>query len=81
MLRVVVTSPFTQGWEAWRSDNVLHVGYFKRITGAVAVQQAEGCRVMRCLFRQQRQEHGTFGPTYLGRVITSYPILLENVNP
>ncbi len=81
VLRVVVTSPFAEGWEAWWVENVLHVSYFKRITGAVAVKQAEGCRVMRCLFRQQRQDDGTFGPLYLGRVITSYPILEENVNP
>ncbi len=81
VLRVVVTSPFAEGWEAWWVENVLHVGYFKRITGAVAVQQAEGCRVMRCLFRQQRLDDGTFGPMYLGKVITSYPILAENVNP
>jgi len=81
VLRVVVTSAFAEGWEAWWVENVVHAGYFKRITGAVAVQQADECRVMRCLFRQQRQNDGTWGDMYLGKVITSYPILLENVNP
>lgn len=81
VLRVVVTSPFAEGWEAWWVENVLHVGYFKRITGAVAVKQAEGCSVKRCLFRQQRQDDGTFSNVYLAKVITSYPILEENVNP
>jgi len=81
VLRVVVTSDFAEGWEAWWVENVLCVGYFKRITGAVAVQQAEGCSVKRCLFRQQRQDDGTFGSMYLAKVITSYPILEENVNP
>ncbi len=81
VLRVVVTSPFTESWEAWWVENTLHANYFKRITGAVAVKQSEGCAVMRCLFRQARQDDGTFSEMYLGKVIDSYPILEENVNP
>ena len=81
VLRVVVTSPFAESWEAWWVGDTLHANYFKRITGAVAVKQTEGCAVMRCLFRQARQDDGTFGTMYLGKVIDSYPILEENVNP
>ncbi len=81
VLRVVVTGDLSEGWEAWWVENVLHVGYFQRITGAVAVKQAEGCSVKRCLFRRQRQDDGGFSDLYLAKVINSYPILEENVSP
>ncbi|MFO7948322.1 MAG: hypothetical protein R6V19_16085 [Armatimonadota bacterium] len=80
VLRLVVTSDFAESWEAWWIGNTLHAGYFKRITGAVTVQQESGCAVMLCLFRQQRQDDGSFGDMYLGKVIDSYPILEENVD-
>ncbi len=79
VLRVVVTSDFSEGAEAWWVGDTIQAGYFKRIHGAVAVKQTEGCRVMYCLFRQQMVD-GQWGDMYLGKVTTSTPILEENIN-
>ena len=79
VLRVVVTSDFSEGAEAWWVGDTIQTGYFKKIYGAVAVKQTEGCRVMYCLFRQQMVD-GNWGDMYLGKVTTSTPILEENIN-
>ena len=74
-----VTSGWSEGWEAWWVENEIRAGYFKKVYGAVAIKQASGTSVKQCLFRQQRVD-GNWGDVYLGKVITSYPILEENVN-
>lgn len=78
VLRVVVTSDFSEGAEAWWVGDTIQTGYFKKIYGAVAVKQTEGCRVLYCLFRQQMVD-GQWGDMYLGKVTTSTPILEENI--
>ena len=79
IMRIVVTSDWSEGWEAWWVENEIRAGYFKKVYGAVAIKQASGTSVKQCLFRQQRQDGGWSG-LYLAKVITSYTILEENVN-